>query len=52
MAADIPDAHYLKQVIEDCAPKAALSSPFEYAFANLEGVVMHVDQLSAGEHAE
>jgi hypothetical protein len=47
MAADIPDARYLKRVIEECAPRAALSSTFEYAFTNLEAVVMHVEQLSA-----
>jgi hypothetical protein len=52
LASEIPDAHYLKHVIEGCVPKAALSSPFEYALANLEAVVMHLRQLSADGQVE
>jgi hypothetical protein len=49
LAAEIPDAFYLRWMIDRFAPKATLSSPFEYAIANLEGVVMHVVQLTTGE---
>jgi hypothetical protein len=49
LAAEIPDALYLRWMIDRFAPKAALSSPFEYVMANLEGVVMHVVQLTTGE---
>jgi hypothetical protein len=45
MASEIPDACYLKWMIDSYAPKGSLSSPFEYALANLEGVVLHVEQI-------
>jgi hypothetical protein len=41
----LPDLFFLQKMIDDYAPKAWLSPPFEYAQANLEALVLHCIQF-------
>jgi hypothetical protein len=45
MAADFADPFFVRWMITEFAPKSWLSPSFEYAFANLDALVVHLEQI-------
>jgi hypothetical protein len=48
MAADFADVFFVRWMINEFAPKSWLSPSFEYAVANLDALVIHLEQLDVG----
>jgi hypothetical protein len=49
-ATEFADVLYVKWMVDNFAPKPWLSPSFEYAQANLEALVMHVDGVDTRDH--